>query len=56
MCRWAMFTQPRKLCETVGMTEEETRFFGLNRECGLHIDDALMVSNPKFLSERTKYS
>ncbi|WP_419148130.1 phosphoadenylyl-sulfate reductase [Pseudoalteromonas 'SMAR'] len=21
-----------------GMTEEETRFFGLNRECGLHID------------------
>jgi phosphoadenosine phosphosulfate reductase len=21
-----------------GMTEEETRFFGLNRECGLHTD------------------
>ncbi len=21
-----------------GMTEEETRFFGINRECGLHID------------------
>jgi len=20
------------------MTEEETRFFGLNRECGLHTD------------------
>jgi len=25
---------------TVGMTEEETRFFGLKRECGLHVEVA----------------